>query len=117
MSDAVAVQENGAGGSPLGQPAPVLGKSSDIEIVIKRNKHRIEVDMDKLTWKDGKALRKYQASIASGEIDEEQAIALMDGIIEKVTGQHPDTMPVEVVNKVVRVLFADDADAAAAEKN
>ena len=41
----------------------------------------------------------------------------MDGIIEKVAGQHPDSMPMEVVNKIVAVLFADDADAVASEGN
>lgn len=90
---------------------------SDIVIKIKRAPREVELDMDKLTWKDGKELRKYSGAIANGTMTEDEAVALMDGVIQKVTGQNPDEMPMEVVNKVVQVLFASDADAAAAEGN
>lgn len=92
-------------------------RSNNVQITIKRNTHHIEIDMDKLTWKDGKEIRKYQKAVEAGELTEDQAVVLMDTIIERVTGKHPDTMPLEVVNKVVGVLFAEDADAAAAEGN
>lgn len=98
-----------------GATAPV--RPNNVQITIKRNVHHIEIDMDKLTWKDGKEIRKYQKAVESGELTEDQAVALMDTIIERVTGKHPDTMPLDVVNKVVAVLFSDDADAAAAEGN
>lgn len=88
-----------------------------IKITIKRAPREIELDMDKLTWKDGKELRKYQQQIADGSMTEDEAIGLMDGLIEKVAGMHPDILPMEVVNKIVAVLFAEDADAASAEGN
>ena len=112
MSDTLAVN-----GAVTPTAPPKIAGNSDIRITIKRSQHRIDLDMDKLTWKDGKELRRHQAAIASGEMTEEEAIGLMDGIIEKVAGQHPDSMPMEVVNKIVAVLFADDADAVASEGN
>lgn len=96
---------------------PKMVSNGDIQITIKRSQHRIELDMDALTWKDAKELRKYQAAINDKTMTEDEAIGLMDGIIEKVAGKHPDTMPMEVVNKIVAVLFAEDADAVANEGN
>lgn len=112
MSDLVAVN-----GAVTPTAPPKLASSSDIQITIRRSQHRVELNMDALTWKDAKELRKYQAAISSGGMTEDEAISLMDGIIEKVAGQHPDTMPMEVVNKIVGVLFAEDADAVANEGN
>lgn len=112
MSDLLAVY-----GAVTPTAPPKMAGNSDIQISIKRSQHRIELDMDALTWKDAKELRKYQAAIAAQTMTEDEAISLMDGIIEKVAGRHPDTMPMEVVNKIVAVLFADDADAVANEGN
>lgn len=106
MSDSV--EDKGA----VAKAAPSKA-NSDIQITIKRKQHRIDLDMDALTWKDAKQLRKYQAAITDGTMSEDEAVVLMDGLIEKVAGQHPDTMPMEVVNKIVGVLFAEDVDAAA----
>lgn len=105
------IVENGA--APTAAPP----KRSDIQVSIKRNVHHIEIDMDKLTWKDAKQLNKYRAAIAAGSMTEDETVAVIDEIIEKVAGRHPDDMPVEVVNKIVEVLFAEDADALATEGN
>lgn len=112
MSDFVAVN-----GAVEKAAPPKIASNSDIQIRIKRSQHRIDLDMDALTWKDAKMLRKYQTSIAEGTMTEDEAVKLMDDIIEKVAGQHPDTMPMEVVNRIVAVLFAEDADAVANEGN
>ena len=88
-----------------------------IEIVVKRSAHRIEVDMDRLTWKDAKALNKYRAAMADGTMTEDEATAVMDDLIEKVAGRHPDDMPMEVVNKIVETLFGADAGAINTEGN
>lgn len=105
----------------LGQGAVVQAAPStnagSIQIVVKRSDHHIEIDMDKLTWKDAKALNKYRAAMADGTMTEEEATAVMDGLIEKVAGRHPDDMPMEVVNKIVETLFGADAGAVDTQGN
>lgn len=115
MNEEIVVAQNGAH-APTATPAKPPSYS-DIKITIKRSKHEVEIDMDKLTWDDGKKLRKLQQRAEADKLSEDEQILLMDEFIQKVTGRDPNTMPMEVVNRIVAVLFAEDADAAAAEKN
>lgn len=112
MSDLVAVN-----GAVTPTAPPKMAGNTKINITIKRTEHNIVIDMDKLTWKDAKALRKYQSAIADGTMTEDEQLAISDDLIRKVTGLEPDDMPMEVANRVMSVLFAEDADKAASEGN
>lgn len=82
--------------------------SERIEIVKLQRPVRVEVDMDKLTWADALQMNQYRAKAAAGEMSDDEATALLNQLVEKVTGQNPLTMPSAVVGKIVAAIFGDD---------
>lgn len=85
--------------------------SNQIEIVKIQRPRRIEVDLDQLTWGDALKMQQYRAKAVSGEMSDDEAAALLNQLVEKVTGQDPLSLPSAVVGKVVAAIFADDEDA------
>lgn len=119
MSDA-AVAVNGASApAPAAEPTPqpnIFG-GSDIVIKRKRNHHEIEIDMDKLTWADAKKMSKVRAATKSGQMSDDEATSILDDLVEKVSGRDPNTLPVQVVEKIIEAIFAQDNAASEAEGN
>lgn len=106
------------GAAPETKAAPKLASNSNIVIVKKRSSHHVEIDMDQLTWDDGKQLRKLRAQVDGGTLTEDDLITLGEGMIKKVTGWETiGDKPLDLVNKIMESLFEDDDDAKAAEGN
>jgi hypothetical protein len=106
MSDVV--QGDGA----VEQAAP-----KSINITVKHATFDGEIDFGKLTWKDGKQLRKLRARLAKDEIGEDELSDFLDDMILRVSGRDPDELPLEVVNEIMRKLMTGDGEAKEAEKN
>jgi hypothetical protein len=64
--------------------------------------------MDKLTWADALKLRQYRTQAQAGEMSEDDATAVLNEIVGKVTGVDPLTLPANVVNRVVEAIFSSD---------
>lgn len=96
---------------------PNLATGIQVKVNFKRTTRDVEIDMSKLTWKDAKKLRKYQTGMQDGTLSEDESIELLDDIVRKITGEEPDDLPSEVMNKVIAALFNQDAQAEASEGN
>lgn len=79
--------------------------TGDVEIVFIKRHHRVEIDMDKLTWGDVLKLRTHRDAASSGEMTEDQAQVLLSALVTKVTGQEAEMLPASVVNRVIEAMF------------
>jgi len=86
-----------------------MPENNEIEINFVQHKHRVDVDMSKLTWGDVRKMQTYQAKIASGEMNEGDASEVLTELVSKVTGQNADDLPSTVVQRVVSAMFDGSA--------
>lgn len=82
--------------------------SDHIEIVRVQRPIRIEIDMDKLTWGDALKMQQYRTKVEAGELSDAEAAALLNELVEKVTGQNPLGLPSAAVSRIVEAMFGED---------
>ena len=108
-----AVAQNGAGGGS----APGEDGGENIQIVIKRTSHRVEIDLDQITWADELRAKHFRDRAKGGDVSEEEGEAFLNDLIQKVTGRDPMTLPRAVAERVVKVIFGEEKRVEAIEGN
>ena len=84
-----------------------MGSDRGINITFAEDTYDIRIDLDAISWQDAKRYQRVQAG-RSGLSDDE-AEAMVDELILKVTGQDPNTLPARVVRRVLAVVFGDNS--------
>ena len=100
-----------------GAPSSSSAGDDDIQITFKRTAHKIEIDMDQITWADELRAKRFRDQAKNSEVDEAEAETFLNDLIQKVTGRDPLTMPRAVVERVTRAIFGEQKRAAANEGN
>lgn len=84
--------------------------ADEIEIIFVKRSHRVEVDMDKLTWGDALRLKERREQAQRGEMSDAEANAVLTELVQKVTGQDPGALPATVVTRVIDAIVEAMSD-------
>lgn len=73
----------------------------EVEVEFVKTKHKVRIDMSKLTWGDTLMMQKKQKLVEEGAITDDEATEFLNKIIKKVTGEDANELPANVVQKVM----------------